>query len=55
MVRRRRRICTQCGNTTEESYSDEEWKSAGQMCEECYVMEFPEGEFEEDDMCHTEE
>ncbi len=48
--RRRRRICTQCGSTTDTVYSDEEWKNMGQMCEECYILEFPEGEYEEDDL-----
>jgi len=22
----------------------------GQMCEECYILEFPKGEYEEDDL-----
>ena len=48
--RRRSRLCTQCGKNTEEPYTDEEWKGMGQMCEECYILEFPEGEYEEDDM-----
>ncbi|MDT8358470.1 MAG: hypothetical protein RQ758_08220 [Methanomicrobiaceae archaeon] len=46
MGNKRRRLCRYCGFPTEREYSDEEWASQGQACEECYLFEH-DGVFEE--------
>ncbi len=35
----RRRKCKYCGQLTDFSYSDEEWESRGEQCEQCEYEE----------------